>query len=175
LPSATRCSRQCATPRSNNSLSAWPTGCVGCARDGGTPTGERRRLRAVGQAYLDFAGTEPGLFDTAFTATDYHPPGAGNAEPGPFDLLKAALDELVEAGLLEPARTVNVAYPTWATVHGLAVLFRGPLHSLSDRDKTRLEAQALAFIEASLSCKHIGELGAPGADRGQPLSRGRGA
>jgi AcrR family transcriptional regulator len=117
----------------------------------GTPTGARRRLRAVGQAYLDFARTEPGLFDTAFTATDYHPPRAGNAEPGPFELLKAALDELGEAGLLEPARTLNVAYPTWATVHGLAVLFRGPLHSLSDRDKTRLEAQTLGFIEASLS------------------------
>src|SRR5436305_5257422 len=38
-----------------------------------TPTGARLRLRAVGQAYLKFARTEPGLFDTAF-ATASHPP-----------------------------------------------------------------------------------------------------
>jgi AcrR family transcriptional regulator len=116
----------------------------------GTPSDAQRRLRAVGLAYLEFARSEPGLFDTAFAATEHHPP-AGNAKPGPFDHLKTALDELVEAGLLEPARRPNVEYPTWATVHGLAVLLRGPLRSLSDREKMRLEAQTLAFIAASLS------------------------
>jgi AcrR family transcriptional regulator len=117
----------------------------------GTPLGAQRRMRAVGQAYLEFARTDPGLFDTAFAATEHHPPAAGNVTPGPFDHLKAALDELFEAGLLEPARRPNVEYPTWATVHGLAVLLRGPLRSLSDREKAQLEAQTLAFIHASLS------------------------
>src|SRR5919205_1147206 len=116
-----------------------------------TPTGARLRLRAVGQAYLEFARTEPGLFDTAFAATEHHPPGAGNDEPRPLDHLKAALDDLVAAGLLEPARRPSIEYPTWATVHGLAVLLRGPLRSLSDREKTRLAAETLAFIEASLT------------------------
>ena len=116
-----------------------------------TPTGARLRLRAVGQAYLDFARTEPGLFDTAFAATEHHPPSAGNDGPWPLDHLKAALDDLVEAGLLEPARRPSIEYPTWATVHGLAVLLRGPLRSLSDRDKTRVAAETLAFIEASVS------------------------
>jgi AcrR family transcriptional regulator len=116
-----------------------------------TPTGARLRLRAVGRAYLDFARTQPGLFDTAFTAIEHHPPSVGNDEPRPFDHLKAALDDLVEAGLLEPARRPSVEYPTWATVHGLAVLFRGPLRSLSDREKTRLEARTLTLIEASVS------------------------
>jgi AcrR family transcriptional regulator len=114
-----------------------------------TPTGARLRLRAVGRAYLDFARDEPGLFDTAFTATE-HPPAAANGELRPFDHLKAALDDLVAAGLLEPARRPEVEYPTWAAVHGLAVLFRGPLRSLPDREKTRIERQASAFIEASL-------------------------
>jgi AcrR family transcriptional regulator len=116
----------------------------------GTPAGARGRMRAVGQAYLEFARTEPGLFDTAFAATDHHPLAGSNAQPVPFDYLRAALDERVEAGLLEPARRPNVEFPTWATVHGLAVLLRGPLRSLSDREKVRLEAQTLAFIAASL-------------------------
>jgi AcrR family transcriptional regulator len=116
----------------------------------GTPAGAGGRMRAVGQAYLEFARTEPGLFDTAFAATEHHPLAAGNAQPVSFDYLRAALDELVESGLLEPARRPNVEYPIWATVHGQAVLLRGPLRWLSDREKMRREAQTLAFIAASL-------------------------
>ena len=116
-----------------------------------TPTGARLRLRAVGQAYRDFARTEPGLFDTAFAATEHHRPSAGDDEPRPRDHLKAVLDDLVEVGLLEPALRPSDEYPTWATVHGLAVLLRGPLRSLSEREKTRLAAETLAFIEASVS------------------------
>jgi AcrR family transcriptional regulator len=115
-----------------------------------TPTGARLRLQAVGKAYVEFARTEPGLFDTAFTATD-HPATDTNDERQPLQYLQAALDDLVQAGLLDPARRLNIEYPTWATVHGLAVLLRGPLRSLSDREKTRLETQTLAFIGASLT------------------------
>jgi AcrR family transcriptional regulator len=114
-----------------------------------TPTGARLRLRAVGRAYLEFARAEPGLFDSAFTATE-HPPAAANGEPRPFEHLQAALDDLVAAGVLDPARRAEVEYPTWATVHGLAVLFRGPLRSLPDREKTTIERQTGAFIEASI-------------------------
>jgi hypothetical protein len=65
--------------------------------------------------------------------------------------LQAALDDLVTAGVLEPARRPNIEYPIWASVHGMAVLLRGPLRSLPEREKTRLETQMLAFIGASLS------------------------
>jgi AcrR family transcriptional regulator len=115
-----------------------------------TPTGARLRLQAVGKAYLEFARTEPGLFDAAFTAPE-HPTRGARGEPTPLQCLEAALDGLVEAGLLEPARRPNIEYPIWATVHGLATLLRGPLRSLPDHDKTRLETQTLAFIGASLT------------------------
>jgi AcrR family transcriptional regulator len=115
-----------------------------------TPTGAQLRLRAVGRAYLDFARSEPGLFDAAFTATD-HPPGEAGDEPQPLELLRGALDDLVQAGVMNPARRPNIEYPTWATVHGLATLLRGPLSSLPDREKTRLETETLVFIAASLS------------------------
>jgi hypothetical protein len=55
--------------------------------------------------------------------------------------VRAALDNLVAAGLLDPVRRANLEYPAWSTVHGLAVLLRGPLRSLPDREKSRLEAQ----------------------------------
>jgi AcrR family transcriptional regulator len=116
-----------------------------------TPTGARLRLRAVGQAYLEFARTEPGLFDTAFTATEHHPPDQGMDEPGPFDNLESALDNLVEAGILPAARRPDIGYPIWASVHGLAVLLRGPLSSLTEREKAHLEDRMLAFIGAAVS------------------------
>ena len=115
-----------------------------------TPTGARLRLRAVGEAYLEFARTEPGLFDTAFAAPD-HPAGAQAGEPTPLACLQAALDNLVGAGILASDRRADIEYPIWAGVHGLAVLLRGPLQSLPEREKARLEAQMLAFIGAALS------------------------
>jgi AcrR family transcriptional regulator len=115
-----------------------------------TPTGARLRVRAVGRAYLDFARTEPGLFDTAFTVPD-HPMSGADDQPLPLEHLQAALDDLVRTGNLDPARRPGIEYPTWATVHGLAVLLRGPLRSLPDREKARLETETLAFIAASLS------------------------
>jgi hypothetical protein len=65
--------------------------------------------------------------------------------------VQAALDDLVQAGLLQPARRPGVEYPVWATVHGVAVLLRGPLRSLPEREKRRLENETLAFIGAALS------------------------
>ena len=115
-----------------------------------TPTGARLRLRAVGEAYLEFARTEPGLFDTAFAAPD-HPAHEGTDEPTPLDHLQAALDNLVSAGILASDRRPDIEYPIWASVHGLAVLLRGPLQSLPDREKARLEAEMLAFIGAAVS------------------------
>ena len=110
-----------------------------------TPTGARLRLRAVGEAYLEFARTEPRLFDTAFAAPD-HPAAEGTDAPTPLDHLQAALDNLVSAGILASDRRPNIEYPIWASVHGLAVLLRGPLQPLPERDKTRLETELLAFI-----------------------------
>src|SRR5947209_6536870 len=77
-----------------------------------TPTGARLRLQAVGRAYLDFARTEPGLFDAAFAAGE-HPPTDVSTGPSPLELLQGALDNLVQAGLLQPARRVNIEYPIW--------------------------------------------------------------
>src|SRR3954465_5235109 len=75
-----------------------------------TPTGARLRLRAVGEAYLEFARTEPGLFDTAFALAD-HPEGPETNGAAPLELLQASLDNLVSAGILRSARRPNIEYP----------------------------------------------------------------
>jgi AcrR family transcriptional regulator len=115
-----------------------------------TPTGARLRLGAVGRSYVEFARAEPGLFDTAFAAA-HHPPTGASTGPSPLECLQSALDNLVEAGILPRARRPNIEYSVWACVHGIAVLVRGPLRSLPEREKNRLEAELLAFVGTALS------------------------
>ena len=132
----------------------------------GDPVAARLRLGAVGTAYLEFAREEPGLFATAFAVPQQHAygaasgtgPGAGSgaasgagAERLPLDYLRAALDELVEAGVLSRRRREGLEYPIWSTVHGLAVLAgAGPLRDVPGAARDHLEQLTLAFIAGSL-------------------------
>lgn len=92
----------------------------------------RRRLRAVGTAYIHFALSEPGLFRAAFTS---HPatvegdvPEAASAGVEPFEVLGQVLDEAQAAGLLDSRRRSGAEIAVWSAVHGLAtLLLDGPL------------------------------------------------
>ena len=122
----------------------------------GDPAAARRRLGAIGKAYLEFAGEEPGLFATAFALPEQHAYAAAGEETGPdrmpLDQLRAALDELVDAGVLDQRRRNGIEYPIWSTVHGLAVLTgQGPLRELPDATRRHLEKLTLAFIGEGLA------------------------
>src|SRR6266705_4572425 len=71
----------------------------------GDPAAARRRLHAIGRAYLGFAREEPGLFATAFALPQQHAYGAPNDGSGqdrtPLAHLRAVLDELADAGVLQ--------------------------------------------------------------------------
>jgi AcrR family transcriptional regulator len=115
-----------------------------------------RRLRAIGLAYLEFAREEPGLFATAFAVPQQHTYGAPDGEAGqertPLGHLRAALDELVEAGVLQPRRRDGIEYPIWSAVHGLAVLVgQGPLRAVPDAARQHLEELTLTFIDDGLA------------------------
>ena len=122
----------------------------------GDPAAARRRLRAIGTAYLEFAREEPGLFGTAFAVPQRHaydaPDGGTGAERTPLDHLRAALDELVEAGVLAPRRREGLEYPIWSAVHGLAVLTgQGPLRDLPDAIRHQLDERTSTFIDEGLA------------------------
>ncbi|HLX49464.1 MAG TPA: TetR/AcrR family transcriptional regulator [Streptosporangiaceae bacterium] len=122
----------------------------------GDAAAARRRLRAVGRAYLEFAREEPGLFATAFALPHQHAyraPDAGTGQhPLPLDQLRAVLDELADAGVLSRRRRPGIEYPIWSTVHGLAVLTgQGPLRDAPGVTPHRLEELTRAFIDAGLA------------------------
>jgi AcrR family transcriptional regulator len=125
----------------------------------GDPVAARSRLGAIGAAYLHFAHDEPGLFATAFALPQQHAytgAGAGDGAKGgdrtPLGQLRAALDELVDAGLLDRRRRDGVEFPIWSTVHGMAVLAgKGPLRDVPDTVRRRLEELTLTFISDGLA------------------------
>jgi AcrR family transcriptional regulator len=125
--------------------------------DGMWPTEKARAgLRAVGAGYLRFALTETGLFRTAFAASpdpqgDADPAKAGNSGLNPFQLLSAALDRMVDAGVLPPERRPGAEYLAWSAVHGLAMLvIDGPLRARDRTDIDALGRRLLDMVESGL-------------------------
>jgi len=121
---------------------------------GAAPQTAVLRLRAVGAGYLRYARQEPGLFRTAFVAadelTDEHD-ARGESGLTPFALLNAALDELVDVGLLAPGRRPDAELMAWSAVHGLAMLLiDGPLRHLDDRHADRVSQRLLDHVETGL-------------------------
>lgn len=124
---------------------------------GGDPAERARaRLRAVGTGYLRFARSEPGLFRTAFSASEdlrnaTNPARAGEGGLTPFQLLTAALDGLVEAGVLPLERRPGAEFLAWSAVHGLGMLLiDGPLRGLDDARAQDVGRRLLDMVEQGL-------------------------
>jgi AcrR family transcriptional regulator len=113
-------------------------------------------LRAVGIGYLRFSHAEPGLFRTAFSVplndeTEPDPARAGRSGLNPFQLLGAALDRLVDTGVLPTERRLGAEYLAWSAVHGLAVLFTdGPLRNLTDAQRSVVGKRVVDMVEKGL-------------------------
>jgi AcrR family transcriptional regulator len=116
----------------------------------------RASLRAIGTAYLRFAQEETGLFHTAFAIPDEtrgepFPAKAGNSGLNPFQLLGAALDRLVDAGVLPPERRPGAEYLAWSAVRGLAMLLtEGPLRRLTSTERDAIGQRLLDMVEKGL-------------------------
>ncbi len=108
------------------------------------------RFRASGQAYVDFALAEPGLFRTVFA------PGPARerdvSEAHPFQILIGCIDDLVATGSLSAARRAGLDAAAWAAVHGLAVLFLdGPLAVLDSAGKQHIANRLLDVFQDGLN------------------------
>jgi AcrR family transcriptional regulator len=120
-------------------------------------THARDSLRAVGAGYLRFAREETGLFRTGFAPPEPveqvspDPAKAGASGLNPFELLGAALDRMVEAGVLAPERRPGAEFLAWSAVHGLALLvIDGPLAHLPGKKLDELGQRLLDMVEKGL-------------------------
>lgn len=116
----------------------------------------RARLRAVGTGYLQFAQSEPGLFRMAFSehvdmSQAANPASTGASGLTPFQILSAALDDLVAAGQLTPERRQAAEFFAWSAVHGLAMLLiDGPLRGLEPVQAEGLGQRLIDMVERGL-------------------------
>ncbi|ULH16980.1 TetR/AcrR family transcriptional regulator (plasmid) [Deinococcus sp. KNUC1210] len=116
----------------------------------------RGRFHAVGLGYMRFAQTQPGLFRTAFWASRNLQKAASpdrRSEGGktPFEWLSAALDELVDAGVISSERRKGAEFLAWSAVHGLAtLLIDGPLQALSREQALSLEYLLVDMVDRGL-------------------------
>lgn len=127
-----------------------------------------QRLVAIGNGYIHFALSQPGLFRTAFLRS------LSGAEPSPKDesgtlaealpyvYLTTTLDQLVEVGWLPTELRPNVETAAWATIHGLAVLLiESPYHLVHETERERLISRTLDMVVRGLS-------GGPNSDNPLP-------
>ncbi|WP_375475777.1 TetR/AcrR family transcriptional regulator [uncultured Jatrophihabitans sp.] len=130
---------------------------------------DRRRraiaeLAAIGRAYIDFAVAEPGWFRTAFAiraaaeveAAEVDAAKAAAAtsaeERGPYELLIAALDRLVEVGALPSARRPGAEHAAWSAVHGMSMLLvEGPLRDLPPGERDDAITAVLDVVQRGLT------------------------
>lgn len=129
---------------------------AGLVDDGDPADAARARLRAVGTGYMRFARQEPGLFRTAFSASDNlrsaaSPERAGSGGLTPFQLLGAALDDLVKADVLPKDRRPGAEFLAWSAVHGLAMLLiDGPLRGLDPSEAQSVGQRLIDMVERGL-------------------------
>jgi AcrR family transcriptional regulator len=115
-----------------------------------------RRFENLGHAYVGFALANPGLFHTAFCRSDGVRGGsdvtARIAASRPYQILSGSLDELVAAGLLNPARREVAPIAFWAAVHGLATLLvDGPLAALTEPEQAQAVRRTLDILIEGIS------------------------
>jgi AcrR family transcriptional regulator len=114
------------------------------------------RLDALGRAYVEFATAEPGWFRTAFAVprtTHMFAPGegVGTSGLGPYGLLSARLDELVDVGAIPPERRPRAEYAAWSAVHGFSSLLNdGPLRDLPDTERRHALQAVLDVVTRGL-------------------------
>ncbi|MEV4686030.1 TetR/AcrR family transcriptional regulator [Microbacterium sp. LWH3-1.2] len=111
------------------------------------------RLRRVGLAYIDFARTERGWFETAFFTQDTHANDGivtlDDEIVAPFRLLMDTLDAMVDAGALSPGRRPFAEWACWSAVHGFAdIAVHGPVRW---QPASVIDALAATVVESAIA------------------------
>jgi AcrR family transcriptional regulator len=109
------------------------------------------RLDVAGNAYVEFALTEPGWFRTAFGFIRL---GSNEVIPddrNPYLILNGILDELVESGALPPERRPLAEFAAWASVHGIStLLLDGPLTDMPPEERDLVVAKVHEVVARGL-------------------------
>ncbi|MEM9796414.1 MAG: TetR/AcrR family transcriptional regulator [Pseudomonadota bacterium] len=87
------------------------------------PAGDPRRIAALGQSYVDFARTEPGLFQTMFGLTSGHDEDPELRQSGDetYSVVEHVVADHLGISTADPQARLR-AYALWCFVHGHSFL-----------------------------------------------------
>jgi hypothetical protein len=75
----------------------------------------------------------------------------GQSGLDPFELLGAAIDKLVNAGVMSPERRPGAEFLAWSAVHGLAMLvIDGPLGPILGPQMLQIGERLIDMVEKGL-------------------------
>ena len=106
-----------------------------------------QRFEALGEAYVDFARKHPRLFEAAFYHCEEKP--VSEFSDLAWELLQEAIQELLEAGLLDRKMKASAPMFAWSSVHGLAVLVAQ--RALLQRDQEVALRQIMDGVQRALA------------------------
>jgi len=123
------------------------------ARLGRIPRADaKRRLVALGRAYVGWARHQPHRFEAAFGSQLGRPDVPANLRP--LELLGNVLDEAVLREVLAPDARRQAELIVWPALHGLAALAStGPLLEKTEREISALCDKLLLTILAGLEAR----------------------
>ena len=105
------------------------------------------RFRSIGEAYIEFALSEPRLYAAAFS--DCRP--SREDSPSGWSILAEALDALVATGAMPRSRRAGAELVAWAAVHGISDLLLSPYLGIRLKsDRTQMIAEVLDGVMRSL-------------------------
>lgn len=98
----------------------------------------RRRFRAAGRGYVQFAIDEPNLFAGAFMQCDAVP--SSTESPSAWEILETSLDQLAETGAMDPRLRADASVVAWTAVHGIGALIVQGALPIDSADDDRVSA-----------------------------------
>lgn len=94
------------------------------ARDGiiGSNTKRRsvERFEAIGRAYVQFAVSNPNVFEAAFTRSEVALERPD--DPSAWSVLVDSIEQMISAGAVPPARRKDAPMIAWSGVHGISTI-----------------------------------------------------
>lgn len=94
------------------------------ARDGiiGSNTKRRsvERFEAIGRAYVQFAISNPNVFEAAFTRSEVALERPD--DPSAWSVLVDSIEQMISAGAVPPARRKDAPMIAWSGVHGISTI-----------------------------------------------------
>ena len=104
------------------------------------------RFEAIGRAYVNFAVSNPTLFEAAFSRNEV---GIDRPDdPSPWLSLTDSIDQMIDAGVIQSARREDVSMIAWSSVHEIATIVTSSIWPTGVSADQQIDAVIVGIIRS---------------------------